>query len=132
MVVRVYQVEQWFTGTKRGLAKMNPTFFADTNPKIRKLNKDGKYSVKNKIRLTLVKRGESKYFEDNIRFPFNKTGQKFSYPVGVFEKEINLDQAIDRWNEMNLWIKKIKSQNYLGKKKSKFQKKHLDKLQKNI
>ena len=85
---------------------MTSTFFADTNPKIRKLKKDGKYSVANKSGLTLVKRGESKYFVGNIRFPFNRTGQKISYPVGVFEKEINVDQAIDKWNEIKLWSKK--------------------------
>ena len=85
---------------------MTSTFFADTNNKIRKLKKDGKYSVANKSGLTLVKRGESKYFVGNLRFPFNRSGQKISTPIGIFEKEILVSEAIDKWTEIKLWSKR--------------------------
>ena len=85
---------------------MTSTFFADTNNKIRKLKKDGKYSVANKSGLTLVKRGESKYFVGNLRFPFNRSGQKISTPIGIFEKEILVNEAIDKWTEIKLWSKR--------------------------
>ena len=85
---------------------MTSTFFADTNNKIRKLKKDGKYSVANKSGLTLVKRGESKYFVGNLRFRFNRSGQKISTPIGIFEKEILVNEAIDKWTENKLWSKR--------------------------
>ena len=55
---------------------MTSTFFADTNTKIRKLKEDRNYPVQNKSGLSLIKRGNSKYFVGAIRFPFNKDGNK--------------------------------------------------------
>ena len=85
---------------------MTSTFFADTNSKIRKIKKDGKYRVGNKLGLSLEKRGNSKYFEGRIRFPFNALGKLISVPIGVFEKEILVEDAIEKWFEIKLWSKK--------------------------
>ena len=70
---------------------MTSTFFADTNTKIRKLKEDRNYPVQNKSGLSLIKRGNSKYFEGRIRFPFNASGKLISVPIGVFEKDILVD-----------------------------------------
>ena len=51
---------------------MTSTFFADTNSKIRKLKKDKTYPVQNRSGLQLIKRGNSKYFVGNMRFPFTR------------------------------------------------------------
>ena len=55
---------------------MTSTFFADTNSKVKKLKNDGTYPVQNRSGLSLVKRGNSKYFVGNIRFPFNRSGKQ--------------------------------------------------------
>ena len=85
---------------------MTSTFFADTNTKIRKLKEDRNYPVQNKSGLSLIKRGNSKYFVGAIRFPFNKDGNKITVPIGVFEKDILVEDAIDRWHEIKMWSKK--------------------------
>ena len=54
---------------------MTSTFFANTNSKIRKLKEDKSYPVIPKSGLSVVKRGESKYFEGRMRFPFNASGK---------------------------------------------------------
>ncbi len=84
---------------------MTSTYFFDTNPKIRKLKEDAIYPVQSKSGLYLIKRGASKYFEGRIRFPFNASGKKISIPIGVFEKEILVEDAMDKWHEMKLWSK---------------------------
>ena len=84
---------------------MTSTFFADTNPKIRKLKENKIYPVQSKSGLYVIKRGTSKYFEGRIRFPFNSSGKKISIPLGVFEKEILVEGAMDKWHEMKLWSK---------------------------
>ena len=85
---------------------MTSTFFADTNSKVKKLKNDGTYPVQNRSGLSLVKRGNSKYFVGNIRFPFNRSGKQISVPLGTFEKEITVEDAIDRWHEIKKWSKK--------------------------
>ena len=70
---------------------MTSTFFADTNSKIKKIKNDGKYKVGNKLNLSLIKRGNSKYFVGFMNFPFNRNGKKVSVPIGSFEKEIMVD-----------------------------------------
>ena len=84
---------------------MTSTFFADTNTKIRKINKDGKYRVVNNLGLSLQKRGNSKYFVGQINFPFNKSGRRISIPIGVFEKDILVKEAISKWIEIKSWSK---------------------------
>ena len=84
---------------------MTSTFFADTNTKIRKLKKDKKYPVQNRSGLCVIKKGNSKRFVGNLRFPFNKNGKKISISLGVFEKDILVKDAISKWNEIKLWSK---------------------------
>ncbi len=84
---------------------MISTFFADTNSKIRKIKKDGKYKVGNKLGLSLEKRGNSKYFVGQINFPFNRSGKRISIPIGVFEKDLLVDDARNKWVEIKLWSK---------------------------
>ena len=84
---------------------MTSIFFADSNPKIRKLKDNKSYPVQPKSGLSLVKRGTSKYFEGRMRFPFNASGKKESVKIGVFEKEILVEDAIHKWNEIKVWSK---------------------------
>ena len=84
---------------------MSSTFFADTNPKIRKLKTDSSYPVQNKSGLYIIKKGNSKYFEGRIRFPFTATGKKISVPIGVFEKDILVEDAIEKWYNIKYWSK---------------------------
>ena len=83
---------------------MTSTFFANSNPKIRKFK--GKCcSVQPKSGLFVVQRGNSKYFEGRIRFPFNASGKLISVPIGVFEKDILVEDAIEKWYSIKLWSK---------------------------
>ena len=84
---------------------MTSIFFADSNPKIRKLKDNKSYPVQPKSGLYLIKRGTSKYFEGRMRFPFNASGKKESVKIGVFEKEILVEDAIHKWNETKVWSK---------------------------
>ena len=84
---------------------MTSTFFADSNAKIRKLKKDKPYPVQNKSGLYVIKKGNSRYFEGRIRFPFSRTGQKISVPIGVFEKDILVEGAIEKWYAIKGWSK---------------------------
>ena len=96
---------------------MTSTFFADTNPKIRKLKTDKPYPVQNKSGLYLIKKGNSKYFEGRIRFPFTANGQKISVPIGVFEKDILVEDAIEKWYVIKYWSKeKNKNPKLFGQK----------------
>ena len=72
------------------------TFFANTNPKIRKF-KGKSCSVIPKSGLYLINKGNSKYFEGRIRFPFNASGKLISVPIGIFEKDILVEDAIEKW-----------------------------------
>ena len=67
---------------------MTSTFFADPNTKIRKLKEDRNYPVQNKSGLSLIKRGNSKYFVGAIRFPFNKDGNKITVPIPIIKLNI--------------------------------------------
>ena len=84
---------------------MTSIFFADSNPKIRKLKDNKSYPVQPKSGLSLVVRGTSKYFEGRMRFPFNASGKKESVKIGVFGKEILVEDAIHKWNEIKVWSK---------------------------
>lgn len=69
------------------------------------IKKDGKYSVGNNLGLSLQKRGNSKYFVGQINFPFNKSGRRISIPIGVFEKDILVKEAISKWIGIKSWSK---------------------------
>ena len=103
---------------------MTSTFFADSNPKIRKLKTDKPYPVQNKSGLYVIKKGNSKYFEGRIRFPFTATGKKISVPIGVFEKDILVEDAIEKWYVIKYWSKENnKNPKLFGQKEEeKFQK----------
>ena len=99
---------------------MTSTFFADSNPKIRKLKVDKPYPVQSKSGLYVIKKGNSKYFEGRIRFPFSRSGKKISVPIGVFEKDILVEDAIEKWYVIKYWSKeKNKNPRLFGQKKKK-------------
>ena len=83
---------------------MTSIFFANTNPKIRKFT--GKScSVQPKSGLYVIKKGNSKFFEGRIRFPFSASGKLISIPIGIFEKDILVEDAIEKWYSIKLWSK---------------------------
>jgi len=84
---------------------MTSTYFANTNTKIRNLKEDKSYPVLPKSGLNVVKRGKSKYFEGRMRFPFNASGKKIAIPIGVFEKDLFVKDAIEKWYSIKLWSK---------------------------
>ena len=84
---------------------MISTYFANTNTKIRNLKEDKSYPVLPKSGLNVVKRGKSKYFEGRMRFPFNSSGKKIAIPIGVFEKDLLVNEAIEKWYSIKLWSK---------------------------
>ena len=84
---------------------MKSTYFANTNTKIRNLKEDKSYPVLPKSGLNVVKRGKSKYFEGRMRFPFNASGKKIAIPIGVFEKDLLLKDAIEKWYSIKTWSK---------------------------
>ena len=84
---------------------MTSTYFANTNTKIRNLKEDKSYPVLPKSGLNVVKRGKSKYFEGRMRFPFNSSGKKIAIPIGVFEKDLLLKDAIEKWYSIKTWSK---------------------------
>ena len=84
---------------------MTSTNFVNTNPKIRKFK--GKCrSVQPQSGLYVINKGNSKFFEGRMRFPFNRSGQKISIPIGIFEKDILVEDAIHKWHEIKVWSKK--------------------------
>ena len=83
---------------------MTSTFFANTNPKIRKF-KGKSCSVQPQSGLYVINKGNSKFFEGRMRFPFNRSGQKISIPIGVFEKDVLVEDAIEKWYSIKLWSK---------------------------
>ena len=84
---------------------MTSTFFANTNTKIRGLKEDKSYPVIPKSGLNVIKRGKSKYFEGRMRFPCNTSVKKISIPIGVFEKDLYVKEAIEKWYSIKLWSK---------------------------
>ena len=79
--------------------------FLNTDPKIANLKEDGSYSVQDRSGLQLIKRGNSKYFVGNLRFPFNRSGKNIPVPIGVFEKDIFVDDALEKWKIIKKWSK---------------------------
>ena len=103
---------------------MTSTFFADTNSKIRKIKKDKTYPVQNRSGLSLVKRGNSKYFVGSLRYPFTKEGQKVFVPIGVFEKEILVEDAKTKWHTIKTWSRENnKNPNLFGQEEKKISEK---------
>ena len=86
---------------------MTSTFFANTNTKIRGLKEDKSYPVIPKSGLNVIKRGKSTYFQGRMKFPFNASGKKITISIGVFEKDLLLNEAIEKWYSIKLWSKKI-------------------------
>ena len=84
---------------------MTSTFFANTNSKIRKLKEDKSYPVLENSGLSVIKRGKSRYFQGRMRFPFNASGKKIAIPIGVFEKDLLVNEAIEKWYSIKLWSK---------------------------
>ena len=78
---------------------------ANTNKQIKRISKNGTYSVEEGSGLYLRKKDNSLYFEGRIRFPFNKEGKKISVPIGIFEKEIFVEEAKNKWFEIKKWSK---------------------------
>ena len=72
-------------------------FFADTDSKIAKVTADRAYRVQNNSGLYLVKRGQSKYFEGRFR--------RCSVPIGVWQKELKVREALEKWQEIKKWSK---------------------------
>ena len=67
--------------------------FTDTDSKIAKLKEDGSYRVQNQSGLCLIKHG--------IQLSFIGKCRGNQYSIGVCEKEINIREAINKWNEIN-------------------------------
>jgi hypothetical protein len=84
---------------------MTSTFFANTDSKIRKLKEDKSYPVSPNSGLSVIKRGKSRYFQGRMRFPFNASGKKIAIPIGVFEKDLLVNEAIEKWYSIKLWSK---------------------------
>ena len=79
---------------------MTSIFFADSNPKIRKLKDNKSYPVQPKSGLSLVKRGTSKYFEGRMRFPFNASGKKIGSKTAAGCSHGPLSQTQQRFKDM--------------------------------
>ena len=84
---------------------MISTFFANTNSKIRKLKEDKSYPVLENSGLSVIKRGKSRYFQGRMRFPFNSSGKLISIPIGVFERDVLLKDALEKWYSIKNWSK---------------------------
>ena len=84
---------------------MTSTFFANTNSKIRKLKVDKSYPVFPNSGLSVIKRGKSTYFQGRMRFPCNSSGVKESVNIGVFEKDILVEDALEKWYVIKSWSK---------------------------
>ncbi len=69
----------------------------DTDSKISRIKEDGSYRVQNRSGLSLIKRGKSYYFQGKFR--------KKSFQVGVWKRDCNVTQAIEKWNEVKSWCK---------------------------
>ena len=40
-----------------------------------------------------------------MRFPFNASGKKIAIPIGVFEKDLLVKDAVEKWFSIKLWSK---------------------------
>ncbi len=83
---------------------MTSTYFANTNTKIRKF-KGKSCSVQPQSSLYVINKGNSKFFEGRIRFPFNGSGKLISIPIGIFERDIFLKEALEKWYSIKKWSK---------------------------
>ncbi len=83
---------------------MTSTYFANTNTKIRKF-KGKSCSVQPQSGLYLIQKGNSKFFEGRMRFPFNTSGKLISIPIGIFEKDVLLKDALEKWYSIKTWSK---------------------------
>ena len=94
---------------------MTSTYFANTNTKIRKF-KGKSCSVQRQSGLYVIKKGNSKFFEGRIRFPFNSSGKLISIPIGVFERDVLVKDALEKWYSIKSWSKENnKDPKLLGK-----------------
>ena len=84
---------------------MTSTFFANTNSKIRKLKEDKSYPVLENSGLSVIKRGKSRYFQGRMKFPFNASGKKIAISIGVFEREVLVQDALEKWYSIKSWSK---------------------------
>ena len=72
---------------------MTSTFFANTNTKIRNF-KGKSCSVQPQSGLYVINKGNSKFLEGRMRFPFNSSGKLISIPIGIFERDVLLKDAL--------------------------------------
>ena len=84
---------------------MTSTFFANTDSKIRKLKEDKSYPVSPNSGLSVIKRGKSRYFQGRMKFPFNASGKKIAISIGVFEREVLVQDALEKWYSIKSWSK---------------------------
>ena len=68
---------------------MTSTYFVNTNTKIRKF-KGKSCSVQPQSGLYVINKGNSKFFEGRMRFPFNSSGKLISIPIGIFERDVQV------------------------------------------
>ena len=80
------------------------TYFANTNTKIRKF-KGKSCSVQPQSGLYVINKGNSKFFEGRMRFPFNSSGKLISIPIGIFERDVLLKDALEKWYSIKNWSK---------------------------
>ena len=83
---------------------MTFTYFANTNTKIRKF-KGKSCSVQPQSGLYVINKGNSKFFEGRMRFPFNSSGKLISIPIGIFKKDVLLKDALEKWYSIKTWSK---------------------------
>lgn len=83
---------------------MTSTYFANTNTKIRKF-KGKSCSVQPQSGLYVINKGNSKFFEGRMRFPFNSSGKLISIPIGIFKKDVLLKDALEKWYSIKTWSK---------------------------
>ena len=83
---------------------MTSTYFANTNTKIKKF-KGKSCSVQPQSGLYVINKGNSKFFEGRMRFPFNSSGKLISIPIGIFERDVLLKDALEKWYSIKTWSK---------------------------
>ena len=83
---------------------MTSTYFANTNTKIRKF-KGKSCSVQPQSGLYVINKGNSKFLEGRMRFPFNSSGKLISIPIGIFERDVLLKDALEKWYSIKTWSK---------------------------
>ena len=83
---------------------MSSTFFANTNTKIKNF-KGKSCSVQPQSGLYVINKGNSKFLEGRMRFPFNSSGKLISIPIGIFERDVLLKDALEKWYSIKTWSK---------------------------